>query len=449
VQLSLNKTQDAAATAERMRQLASGSVAAQYYSGLVAEKQGDLERARSLFEPAALGSDWAAPRIALARVNLNLGNVNQAESTLKEVLAQEPDNVQAQALMFRVRERLQSPEEALQQFQVAIDESEGNPGLEQLGFDLRMKMGDVTGARDSLERAEKSGKMTGPDDRIKLAAGYLAVGDPDHALALLESMGEMSGATELRRNALSVIALLRKGDRKAAGERADAMVAKDPGDITTRAVLAGIFTQARDYPRAREQYASILQKNPNDTGMRLKLADVELRAGQYAAAGKELQAILDADATNEQATLQMARLALARRDVKEMERWGRKAIEDHPKSAAAQRSFALQMLAARKYDEAVRAAQAAAALAPGETAPLVVLGAAQAAKGDLEASTATFRKVVDTEPDTIGHRLNLARALKLQHKLPEALQVIDEGLQREPRNVTALGVATMLSLEGG
>ena len=53
------------------------------------------------------------------------------------------------------------------------------------------------------------------------------------------------------------------------------------------------------------------------------------------------------------------------------------------------------------------------------------------------------------EPDTIGHRLNLARALKLRHKLPEALQVIDEGLQREPRNVTALGVATMLSLEGG
>ena len=88
-------------------------------------------------------------------------------------------------------------------------------------------------------------------------------------------------------------------------------------------------------------------------------------------------------------------------------------------------------------------------LRPGETAPLVVLGAAQAAKGDLEASTATFRKVVDMEPDTIGHRLNLARALKLQHKLPEALQVIDEGLQREPRNVTALGVATMLSLEGG
>jgi len=262
-------------------------------------------------------------------------------------------------------------------------------------------------------------------------------------------MGEVSGDTELRRNSLAVIALLRKGDRKAAGERADAMVAKDPGDITMRAVLAGIFTQARDYPRAREQYASILQKNPNDTGMRLKLADVELRAGQYAAAGKELQAILEADATNEQATLQMARLALARRDVKEMERWGRKAIEDHPKSAAAQRSFALQMLAVRKYDEAVRAAQAAAALAPGETAPLVVLGAAQAAKGDLEASTATFRKVVAMEPDTIGHRLNLARALKLRHKLPEALQVIDEGLQREPRNVTALGVATMLSLEGG
>jgi putative PEP-CTERM system TPR-repeat lipoprotein len=449
VQLSLNKLEDAENTTARMRQLASGSVAAQYYSGLVAEKQNDLERARSLFEPAALASDWPAPRVALARVNFNLGNVNQAESTLKEVLAREPDNVQAQQLMFRVRERLQSPEEALQQFQLAVDESEGDPGLEQLGFDLRMKMGDVAGARASLERAEKSGKATSPDDRIKLAAGYIAVGDPARALELLELVGEVSGATELRRNSLAVIALLRKGDREAAVARADAMVAKNPGDVPTRTVLAAIFTQARDYARARAHYASILQRNPSDTATRLKLADVEMRAGESAAATKQLQTILDGDATNEQATLQMARVALARRDAREMERWGRKAIEDHPQSAAAQRTFALQMLAVGKYDAAVQAAQTAATLAPRDVAPLVVLGAAQAAKGDLAESTATFRKAVDREPDAIGHRINLARALRLQHNLPEALQVIDAGLQREPKNVTALGVATMLSLEAG
>ena len=258
-----------------------------------------------------------------------------------------------------------------------------------------------------------------------------------------------SGATELRKNSLTVLALLRKGERDAAIARADAMVAKNPGDPVTRAAVAAIFTQARDYPRAREQYASILQKSPNDVGTRLKLADVELRAGQHDAAARQLQAILDTDPTNEQATLQMARVALARRDAKEMERWGRKAIADHPKSVAAQRAFAQQMLAIRKFDEALRAAQTAVNLAPNDTAPLTVLGVAQAAKGDLAASAVTFRKAVDKEPDTIGHRLNLARALALQHQIPAALQVIDEGLQREPKNVTALGGAALLSLQAG
>jgi tetratricopeptide (TPR) repeat protein len=80
VQLSLNKTQDAAATAERMRQ--PGSVAA-HYSGRRRETR--ISNALARCRTSGTGSDWTAPRIALARVNLNLGNVNQAESTLKEV----------------------------------------------------------------------------------------------------------------------------------------------------------------------------------------------------------------------------------------------------------------------------------------------------------------------------------------------------------------------------
>jgi putative PEP-CTERM system TPR-repeat lipoprotein len=107
------------------------------------------------------------------------------------------------------------------------------------------------------------------------------------------------------------------------------------------------------------------------------------------------------------------------------------------------------MLAIHKFDESVRAAQAAVNLRPGDPKLLTMLGTAQAAKGDYAASTATFRKAVDLVPDQAGYRLNLARALALHRKAPEALQAIDEALQREPKSVPALGAAALLSLRMG
>ena len=252
-----------------------------------------------------------------------------------------------------------------------------------------MKMGDVTGARDSLERAEKSGKMTSPDDRIKLAAGYLAVGDPitrsrcwkrwarcraprncagircrsSHCCARAIAGGWRTRGRDGREGSWRCHDARRAGGHFHAGSRLPACA---------RAITPASCRRTRTIPACGSS-------SPMSSCVRVD-----------AAAGKELQAILDADATNEQATLQMARLALARRDVKEMERWGRKAIEDHPKSAAAQRSFALRDAGGSQ----VRRGRASRAGSGGPCARRDLRpagcsrGAAQAAKGDLEAGAA-------------------------------------------------------------
>ena len=54
----------------------------------------------------------------------------------------------------------------------------------------------VAGARELLLKAEKSGKTRTPDDTIRLAAAFVAVGDVDHAIQLVESIPEGSGDTE-------------------------------------------------------------------------------------------------------------------------------------------------------------------------------------------------------------------------------------------------------------
>jgi putative PEP-CTERM system TPR-repeat lipoprotein len=448
VQLALDKDADAKATTDRMLKLAPDSPFPKFYAGLVIEKQNDLEQARALFEQAAASSSLA-PQIALARVNMKLGKLNQAESQVKDVLEKDPANAAAQSLLIKIRSELGSPEEALEQLQPTIDASPGDPELALIEMQLKMQSGDPAGAREALVRVEQSGKADTPDEKIRLAAAFVAIGDVDHAMELLDTVPESSGTTELRKESLIVLALLRKGERDAAITRADALVAKHPHDMTTRSVVAAIFTQARDFGRAREQYAAILQENPTDVATRLKLADVELSAGRYDGAVKELQTVLAADATNEQATLQMARVALARRDAAELERWGRKAIADHPKSTTAQLAFAQQMLAVHKLDESVQAAQAAVNLRPNDPKLLTMLATAQAAKGDYAASTTTFRRAVDLVPDQAGYRLNLARVLVLARKAPEALQVIDEALQRDPKRAAALGAAALLSLRMG
>jgi putative PEP-CTERM system TPR-repeat lipoprotein len=448
VQLALDKDADAKATTDRMRKLAPDSPFPKFYAGLVVEKQNDLEQARALFEQAA-GSSSLAPQIALARVNMKLGKLNQAESQVKDILEKDPSNDDARMLLLKIRMELGSPEEALEELQPAINASPGDTQLAMIEMQLKMQSGDASGAREVLERVESSGQADTPDGKIRLAAAYVAIGDVDHAMQLLDAVPDGGGTTEMRKEALTVLALLRKGERDAAITRADAMVARHPHDLTTRNIVAAIFTQARDYARARQQYAAILQENPTDLATRLKLADVELAAGDHDAAGKELQTVLASDPGNEQATLQMARVALAKKDAAEAERWGRKAIADHPKSTAAQLAFAQQMLAVRKFDESVQAAQAAVKLRPNDPKLLTMLGTAQAAKQDYAASEATFRKAVNLVPDQPGYRLNLARALVLAGKAPEALQTIDDALKRDPKSGTALGAAALLSLRMG
>jgi putative PEP-CTERM system TPR-repeat lipoprotein len=445
-QIRLGRKPEAAATADRMLKLAPDSSGAKYYAGLAAEAQGNLEQARTLYEEAALNRGWLQPRIALARANFQLGKYNQAESILKDVLNQDPDNQVAMQMRDLVRSRLQSPAEALRQLEPQLESSPDDVDLALRATQLSLRSGDTNAARSYMQQAEAAART--PEEKTKVAAGYVAIGDYDRAVALLESIPGPGEATRFRKEVLTIVALLRKGDRDAAIDRAEGLLAGEP-DEQTRSVAAAIFAQAGDYRRAREQYTQLLAARPDDTATQLRLADVEIRAGELDAAAGQLQSVLQRDARNEQATLTMARVAMLRRDSGEAERWARKARGEHPQSLGAQLAFAQQMLANRKLDDAKDGAEAAVRLAPTDPQALTMLGAVQNARGELSASTATFRRIVEKSPRVVSYRLNLSRALLREGKGKEALQVIDQALQAEPRNPQLLGAAVMFALQGG
>jgi putative PEP-CTERM system TPR-repeat lipoprotein len=445
VQVQLKKGKEAEESAQRMLKIAPDAPITQYCVGLAAEVQGDLERARTSLEGVAV---QGAPQalIALARVNFKLGKYNQAEQSLKQVLAREPDNSQAKDLLDQVRRRFQSPEETLRQLEPQLETSPGDVSLAMRATELSLESGDEGSAREYLKLAETAAKT--PEERLKVAGGYVGIGDFDRALALLESIPDEGGATTFRKDLIAAVALLKKGDRSGAIERANAMVAGSPSD-QMRSAAGGIFAQAGDYPRAREQFTKVLASKPDDAATHFRLADVELRAGQFDAAVKQLQTVLQADPTNEQAALQMARVALMRRDAKDMERWVRKARDEHPKSAPAQLALAQLMLVQRKLDEARSAADAAVAIDPSNPKALTLLGVVQGEQGEHAASTATFRKLVDKWPRSIDHRLNLARAQFREGKNAAAMQTIDQAVALEPRNLKLLGSGVMFGLKSG
>jgi putative PEP-CTERM system TPR-repeat lipoprotein len=406
-------------------------------------------RARELLEElvSANPDDFDA-RIGLGLVNLQQGNLGQAEMHFATVTARQPDNVRAQQLLIETRSRMQSPQETLENLKPALQGPETDPSLLAAAGRLSLQSGNREEALDYFAQAADAAGDKSPEELLEIAGGYLAAGDIDKAVELLQDI-PAGGASALQRDSLLIAALLRQGKSTEALARADQLAAPADANAGARSLAAATYAATGKRDRAREEYARVLQAKPGDPATLLNLARLELMDRNAAAAAKHLEAVLAADQKNLAAQLGMAAVARLNDDAKGAGEWMRRVATDHADSLPAMLAVTQFYLGNRDYGQALQAAQEAAKLEPESAPALNMRGLAQLGAGKGAEAIASFQQAVQKSPQATGYRLNLGRALALQRNTDAAVEAFEGALAVDPQSQAALYLAATTALQGG
>ena len=413
-----------------------------------AASAGDTASARSLLEEVVSADpDNAQARTMLGALNIELGNLGQAEMHLANVVARNPDDVRAQRLLASVRARMQSPEDTLESLKPALDRPGADPALYALAGQLSLQSGNRDEALGYLAQARSSGQ-TSPEAQLELAGAYLAAGEMDRAAEILQSMPQGSGVTEAQRETLLIATLLRQGKRDEAMERARSLAARPGSDASAHGIAAAAFAAVGQRDQARAEWAKVLEARPGDAATQMNLARLDLAEGDPAAAEQRLQAILAKEPENLMATLGLAAVSESTKDVAGAERWLGKAVDDHPEIPEVRLAQAQFYLAQRDFGEARAAAQEAMRLSPNSAAAANALGLADLGAGNVKAAVDSFKQAVEFAPRG-AYQGNLARAYLLDGKADEALRVLDAALAGAPKSPELLSFAATVAFQAG
>jgi putative PEP-CTERM system TPR-repeat lipoprotein len=450
VQMRQGKIKEATATAELLSKAAPNNPIVKQLRGQIAAAAGNYDEARNLLEEAvAAMPDNTEARLLLGMVNMQQGNLGQAEMHFENVVTKQPDNVRAQRLLAEARAKSQSPAETLEAMKPALSQASPSPSLLTMAGRLSLASGNRPQALSYFaQAAAQPADQQTPEVQLEIAGGFLAAGDADRAIEILQVMPQ-GGATGYQREYLLLAALLQKGDKVKATEEAKALVERSGDDPQVRNLVAAVFSAAGQPDAGRAQFAEALKLKPNDPQTLINLGRLDLAEGKTADAERTFRKVLETDPKNMIATMGAAAAAGAQGNAKEAEKLLQKAAADHPDSVEAQLALAQFYLGSQDFGKAQSVLDEAAKKSPDNAEISNARGLALMGQKDVAGAIASFRKATEQAPKAYGYTLNLARAYISSNDLKGALDVLNGLLKAEPTFLPALALAGAATLQAG
>jgi putative PEP-CTERM system TPR-repeat lipoprotein len=389
--------------------------------------------------------DLLPAKLLLGRAQYAQGSLNQAEATLSELVQQDPSNLEARKLLAEVSLRLQRPEVAMQLIggEAADD---GDPWRDALLGWANLQRGEADTAIALFERSV-SAQPNDPNLKLALAAAYLAGGQSDKAITLLQSLPPAAG--DSRRDQLLVAAVAAFRGKDSADREMQRIIAANPTDIATLNLGASYFIGAGDLVRARELLNRAISLEPNHTQTLMALARLQVAEGDTSGAGQTLDKVIALAPKNNAAKLLAAELAARSGDVA----GAIKRLEDirrsDPQAIQPRLQLARAYFRQKKTAEANAAIAEALAIAPGNAAVADAVGNLYREVGRFDEALASFRKAVEREPTNARYVLNLGYTQLARGDAVAARGSFEKAAALTAGSVAAIGALAMLDVREG
>ncbi len=341
------------------------------------------------------------------------GDYTKASIEFRNALQIEPKNVAARLAAGHAAEKLQKPRDAYGLYQSVVDSQPDNVRARQ---DLARLL-VYSGAADPALKVIEPGLAKHPDDPGLLtlrAAARVQMKNRDGALADVEHALKIEPNNE---DAIQVRAGLYKqtGDIAAARALVESAVAKSPKSVTLHNMLVDLALTAHDEAQAEHQLEELIKLAPQDPGYRFRLAMLYSRLQKLDEAQRVLEGAVAALPQKDEAKLALVDFLASRR-------------------TPAQAQQALRNFVAKN---------------PDDYALRMGLGALLLHSGSIKEATQTYNEVVSrdgTGPNGLAARDRLADIAAAQGHTDDALKLIAEVLQKDPRDNDALARRASIEL---
>jgi tetratricopeptide (TPR) repeat protein len=439
-----------------------------YSLGSFFEARGSLREAVEEYK-LALKATPKDPEVhgSLARVYLELGEVDDAKKAALGALALDPDNRDALNVMVDV-------ERGEKDLAGAIQTQRKLVAADSTDFEARVRLAELLDEHEELEAAVNE---LGEAARLKpgiarlhfrRAQLYARMGKLNEALAEYDIVRQLEPDFV---DALVSSAAVREANRDLPGAEADyrGAIALDPTNLTARRRLLRVLLLADKADEAEKEARALLAISPNDLDVREQLGVLLLRTGRTDEAIVELKAVAKAAPDRLAVHRHLGRLywdlknpESAEREYEEaggidpqfVEGWVNlgylRAEAGRTKEAAEALEIAAKLSPdnavlhflrgvcynqMQSYEAAATAFTRSLELRPKNAEALHGLGVAQERRGKIDEAVAAFRELLTVAPDDT-EAMNYLGYMLAEHEreIPEAVRLLERAVSLEPDN---------------
>lgn len=357
----------------------------------------------------------------LLRGQLQLAELDltAAHATYAAILKAHPGTEAATLGVVRAAILAGNTAEAKQRLDAILAKNPANRGALALLTALLATEGKSSEAEAALERAQGAAPNN-PAITAELAGMDIRRGKASKALDLIATSGAANQPVMLGLKANAELAL---GKRDAAEATLRMLLARVPNDAGVRVTLARVLVQGKDFAGARKALEDGLEQNPRDLQLLQALVGVASAEHGAAAGIAEAKTLASESSHQPEASVLAGDTYMAQRNYSAAADAYGAVFAKAPSSALVLR-LASALQAAGKSDEADATLGAYLSKQPHDVSVGLVLASSEIQAGKLDAAAARLEKIVALQPNNAVALNDLAWIRGEQHN-PDALRLAE------------------------
>ena len=373
--------------------------------GRLQTMRGSRSEALAAFQQAVAVDKSPETHLALANFYWSIGQMDAAETSLKDALALNPDDV-------------------------AVNQALAGVYLN-------------AGRTDDAERHLLTTVRVANDaqSRLTLADYYLFSRRPDQALKVLAPLAEHPDTFAVGKTKMGIVELVTGHGEKAAA-LVEEVLAREPRNAPALALKVHILLTKHQINEALETSNAAVNADPSLLQAYFARARALRAKGDLEKARRALDEVVRRDSGAVEALLELSDLHLTRGEIDTAIQFARQAVAANP-TYLSSRLAVVRALLVRKDDLPRASAEVKLLLAayPNQPEPYVASGTVAMLSQDRSAARRAFERALEIQPQAIDALQQLV-ALDIQDKRPQdALQAVTGALKRAPDSPRVLFAA--------
>jgi putative PEP-CTERM system TPR-repeat lipoprotein len=380
--------------------------------------------------------------------HFSLGQNEKAKTYLAAYLKKNPEHMGARKIYTAILMNEKEYARAIAFLEGPARARPNDPQALSMLASAYMALGRHEMATSLLEQASTLAGGDAPDIGTHFGLSLIGSGQVDLGTSQLEKAYAQEPGSA-RSGVPLALMQLKKGEAGGAIRTLQAVLKKDPANLTALNILGIAQGLAGDRAGARKTYEQVLAKSARFTPARLNLARLDLADGKPDAARQRLLALIKEQPKNLDAHFELAQVELYAQRPQDAIRWLEKARSFNPQSLRPSLMLVDLYLATGDTKKALDTAKDVQAGNRDNLQALAALGRVHLATGNSGLARENFRRITQLAGFDVGWLLRVAALQRSAADFDGARYSLDKALTSEPGHFSALLMKAELDVASG